>query len=498
MNLSRLMYIAVACLGACGCGGGNSATSTPPPTRPAIEAELDTNDAAEPNETAEAHAATTLETFASGESGPLTLLITLDTTRADHLGCYGYERPTSPNLDRLAADSMVYERAIAPGTWTLTSHASLFTGKFVSSHGARMDPQRGLPLSLGVCGPSKILQQLRASTISPHEQTLASILHDAGFVTGAIVGGPWMKTEFGLQLGFDHYDDQNIEPSIGRLAEDVTSKALQWLSRPEVRHRFLFLNYFDPHYPLVPPEEFMAKFLPEGEVAPNGADGKLSDRQMRDLYDAEILYTDAQLGRLLDGLQQLGLYEDAWIVVTADHGDSHGEHEVYEHGRTPYQEVVHIPLIVKTPGAATTGRSAKWIQLTDVLPMLLDGLQISPPAGIQGRSPPDIGHPIVIESHTIDLPGTMFGHQPGHWLCLIEPDGTKAIWNSEGHHMLFDLNSDPHEEHNLIDEHTEKFMALSKRLQNYLADLPRPAEVDSPTAIKPETLKALKSLGYTK
>ncbi len=152
---------------------------------------------------------------------PNVILVTLDTTRADRLGCYGYYRQTSPNLDKLADDSLVYTRAIAPSSWTLPSHASLFTGKFTSSHGAQKDPHGPLHLSEAIKGPESF-KVARARGLSHNELTLAQILREAGYTTGAVVGGPWMKRVFGLDKGFSFYDDSQISTVGGRLARDVT------------------------------------------------------------------------------------------------------------------------------------------------------------------------------------------------------------------------------------------------------------------------------------
>ena len=134
---------------------------------------------------------------------PNVVLITLDTTRADHLGCYGYERATSPNLDRLAEASIVYTHMIATSSWTLPAHATLFTGKFTSSHGARYDPEGPLVLSDAIEGPWSIY---RARGLGEEGRTLAQVLQEAGYATGAVVGGPWMKRVFGLDRGFDFYE----------------------------------------------------------------------------------------------------------------------------------------------------------------------------------------------------------------------------------------------------------------------------------------------------
>jgi arylsulfatase A-like enzyme len=407
---------------------------------------------------------------------PLVLLITLDTTRADHLGMYGYARPTTPHLDRLARDAVVYERAVAPGTWTLPSHASLFTGKAVSSHGAQYDPEGSLLLTSAIPGPEG-WGAYRARGIARDERTLATLLQEAGYTTGAVVAGPWLKRVFGLDRGFDFYDDDDIGTVNGRLASSVTDRALAWIDETS-GPRFLFLNYFDPHAPFVPPPEHAAAVVSDG-----AASGRV------DLYDGEIHFMDHHIGRLLEGLRTRALYDDALIVVTADHGELLGEHGEFGHGDTPYEEVIHVPLLVKEPGGAS-GRRADPLQLTDVYALILDRVRIAPPPGVQGQVPPDIRHPIVVESRT--LPHFAAS---GHWLALIDGD-RKLVWNSEGAHMLFDLAADPEEQTNLVVDRNAEAVAMAEALEAYLEGLPPPGPQEAARQVDAETEKALESLGY--
>ena len=420
---------------------------------------------------------------------PTIILITLDTTRADHLGCYGYSRPTSPNIDRLATESLLYERAIAPGTWTLPSHASLFTGKFTASHGARYDPIGSLQLTRAIEGRTS-LAFYRARTIAADEWTLAAVLRSHGYVTGAVVAGPWLKRVFGLSRGFDHFDDRNITTANGRLADDVTDSALRWLATSAGGPRFLFLNYFDPHMPYDAPADFEADFFSQIDLV---VGDELSAQERRvAAYDAEVRYMDHHVGRLFDGLRQLGLYQDAWIIVTADHGELLGEHGETDHGDTPYQEVVHIPLIVKEPGPnGARGRSAAWIQLIDVMPMILDRLNIAWEGQIQGSAPPDIDHPILVESRTLEPFETK-----GHWLAWIDRN-MKFIWNSKGAHMLFDLDADPRELSNLHDSESQRVTSIQTAMRSYLASLPAPGAEGVTGVVDEATQDALRSLGYT-
>ncbi|MGB6044650.1 MAG: sulfatase [Pirellulales bacterium] len=433
---------------------------------------------------------TTSKKSPTGPKSRTVILITLDTTRADHLGCYRYGRDTSPNIDRLADDALVFDRAIAPGTWTLPSHASLFTGKFVSSHGAQYDPDGDMQLIKALEKKDKSWDVYRAKTISATEITLADVLRQAGFVTGAVVAGPWLKRIFGLDKGFDHYDDGYISELNGRLADSVTDHAIQFLKKTNGQSRFLFLNYFDPHSPLQPPAKYARQFVPGG--LPTGG-WALSREQKIGLYDAEINFMDHHIGRLLDWLRNTNEYEDALIVVTADHGSLTGEHGEWGHGATPYQEVVHIPMLVKEQGASRIrNRSNDWVQLTDVLPMILQRLDVATPPNIQGNLPSQIQHPILIESRTLPTVGTK-----GHWMAVINDD-KKYVWNSKGNHMMFDLAEDPDENNNLFPANMQEIGAAFDELTQYLASLPQPGSSGLDRNVDQQTLDALKNLGYVK
>ena len=416
---------------------------------------------------------------------PNVLLITLDTTRADHLGCYGYQRATSPQVDALAAESTVYTRAIAPGTWTLPSHASLFTGKFPTSHGARYDPEGSLVLASAIPDrPS--LSGYRVNGLVASEITLAGLLTQAGYRTGGVAGGPWLKKVFGLGKGFEWWDDEGIGSIAGRLAVDVTASAVRWLEGVSEPF-FLFLNYFDPHAPWTPPDGFADPFLPAPIVA--GTSPSLEQRVA--LYDGEIRYMDHHLGAVLAALKRLHLYDRTWIIVTADHGELFGEHGLFGHGHVPYQEVVHVPLISKPPlGEGGLGERAELVQLTSILPMVLARLGLPRPEGIQGGIPPHLGHPVMVESYTLAAiyPG-------GDWRAIIKGNW-KLMWNSKGRSALFDLAADPRENDNLIADQPEQAAELDRLMTEYLAAVPRSQGAQPVRAVDDATRDALKSLGY--
>jgi arylsulfatase A-like enzyme len=425
---------------------------------------------------------------ACARPAPNVLLVTLDTTRPDHLGCYGHAGGTSPNLDRLADQAILYTRAYATSSWTLPSHASLFTGRFAASHGARLDAEGPLALTDAIDAPES-WSRYRARGLAPGEVTLAATLRDAGFATGGVVGGPWLERVFGLDAGFESWDDSGITTVQGARAGYVTDRALAWLEQVADRRFFLFLNYFDPHAPYQPPREFFPEAL---RAARPGHE--LSDDEKRALYDGEIRYMDRELGRLLDALRERGVYDDTWIVVTADHGELLGEYARWGHSRTLFEEEIRIPLIVKPPrGTATPSRRSEPVQLTDVMPMLLAGLGLPVPEPVQGRAPPH-ALPIVAETNVLP-PGT----GEGDWRALV--DGRfKYLWSSLGNHRVHDLERTPPEADNLLEPEAQRAQELAARLEHFLASLPPPqappAGAGEVQPVDPETRRALESLGY--
>jgi len=418
---------------------------------------------------------------------PNIILITLDTTRADRLGCYGYRRQTSPNIDKLAEESVLYTRAIAPSSWTLPSHASLFTGKFTSSHGARYDPEGPLLLTDAISGPES-WDAYRARGLAQNEVTLAEVLKETGYTTAAVVGGPWMKRIFGLNKGFDYYNDSQISTVNGRLASQVTTSALNWLERRREKKFFLFLNYFDPHGPYSPPEGFALRFLPKGT---NFTGREPTLEEINALYDAEILYMDHYIGRFLQKLKVENLYNDTLIIVTSDHGELFGEHGKFGHGHYLYQEELHVPLFIKYPaGEVSPKRTDLRAQLTDILPMIYERVGITIPGNIQGTSPSQIKHPIIAETYPLPLIS-----KDGSWQSIFEGD-FKFIWNSKNQHMLFNLKDDPEENVNIIVQDSKRTERMWAQMEQYLAKLPKPGLAVPAGEPDDQTKEALKSLGY--
>ncbi len=433
---------------------------------------------------------------------PNILLITLDTTRKDHLSCYGHARETTPRLDELARESVKFSRAYSTTSWSLPSHASLFTGKFPSSHGAHQSETGNLILSDAVDGPDAF-DALRARGIGNEERTLASILSEEGYQTCGVVAGPWMKTMFGLNVGFETYHEEGITELNGRPAVEVTDTAVNWLDSPAFSSEepfFLFLNYFDAHLPYKPPVEFRNRFVPAG--TPESSLLFPSNRQEERfvanlLYDAEILAVDHHMGRLFDELRKRGLYENTLIIVTADHGELIGEHNQSGHGFCLYEEEIQIPLVVRDPGSKSEGPTGARgstndspIQLPDVFTLVLDHLGLPYPQGIQGQRLGEITHPIYSESYL--FPPVFKG---GSWRSLHEGK-FKLIWNSKGNHRLYNLEKDPGETRNLAKRAIPRVESMTRKIESMIASWPPPGDAGPEKKIDEETMRALEKLGY--
>ncbi|MSR61462.1 MAG: hypothetical protein EXS08_03295 [Planctomycetes bacterium] len=453
--------------------------------------------------------------------GPNILLITLDTTRRDHLGMYGHKIPTSPNLDRLAQDSLVYTNAYAVSSWTMPTHASIFTGKFPSAHGANYDPQG--PLILG----EEIGAQYggyRARPIAEDETTLAQILSENGYATAGIIAGPWMKKRFRLNKGFEHYDDDGVTALNGRPAEDVTRAAIEYVDEHRDAGFFLFLNYYDPHSPWFTDPKLDAEGKPTEPpkplqdvrpVLPPGFDPSRMDyRTFANIcYDAEIRHMDAEIGKLLDHLKLSGLYENTWIIVLADHGELIGEpvlgdpkaevdQGLWGHGDSLSEPEIHIPFFVKEPGAnARKGQDATFVQQVDVLPTILERLGIELPPHVQGR-PFGQHHPVVAELYKLPMMSVGSEKNPkdwrnrGDWRVLLE-DQHKFGWSSNGTHYLIDLAKDPGELTNLYGAQPERAKHMLDELEGYRKLWPKPGDVGIVEPLSDDEKEALRSLGYT-
>jgi len=401
------------------------------------------------------------------------LLVTLDTTRADRLGCYGHESALTPRLDALAADGIRFDAAAAHTPLTLPSHASILTGLNPPSHGARTNG---------------------FYVLDERHRTLAEILSAAGYQTAAVIAAVVLDRRFGLEQGFDRFDDSPVAMTAearfsdaSRRAPDVTRAALEAADAfaPDSPF-FLWAHYFDPHAPYDPPADLASRFP--------------ADRSGR--YDAEIAAMDHAIGDLLDGLAARAHLERTLVVVIGDHGEGFpGPHEERTHGLLVFEDTMRIPFLVSAPGGLPEGRVDRRVaRQVDVLPTVLEllGVDAGPELAsiLEGRSlvprllgrPPD-DEPLAAYGETL-APWASYGWSP---LFALRTPRWKYIEGPQPE--LYDLEADPGESTDVSGENPEVATELALRLRAILEDA---GETDGlrPGLADPETAKRLGALGY--
>ncbi len=430
---------------------------------------------------------------------PPLVLITLDTTRVDHLSCYGYERNTTPRLDAFAAGAVRFERAWSTSSWTLPAHASLFTGFYPSRHGADYDARGTAVLGDVVALP--VARHMRAGKLADHFTTLAELLAERGYRTGAFVAGPWLHRSFGLLQGFERQDD-SVASFGGRPAAEITAGALAWLEtlEPEQPY-FLFANYFDPHAPYEPKGRY-PDFPRAGEPLRYDYEALMRGQAvldddtraiLRDRYDAEIRDMDSELGRLLDAVLARPGGERALIVVTADHGEALGEAGRLGHGFWLSEELTRVPLLVHYPGGRAGGtRRPEPIQLIDVLPLLASELELTLPQPVDGVEPGQ--RAAAFAELRRELTTTLrFGAAYDRDLQTVVRWPHKLEREGSGQERLLRLSEDSLSEQ--PEPATNASPSLRALLDVHARRAPQ-APVRAPAAVDAETLEALRALGY--
>jgi arylsulfatase A-like enzyme/Flp pilus assembly protein TadD len=401
------------------------------------------------------------------------VLITIDTTRADHLGCYGYAAAHTPTLDGLAADGALFEEAYSSVPLTAPSHSTIMTGKHPMAHGVR---DNGLFI------------------LQPDQHTLAEILKERGYRTAAAVGGFPLVVRYGLNQGFDLYDDKLTpgydSPLAGpakqatnfafeeRPAARVNDAVFDWIDTQGKDPFFLWVHYYDPHQPLKPPVPYDQLFA-------------------GNLYDGEIAYADESLGALLERIKRKGLYKDTVVVMASDHGEGLGDHEEMTHSYLLYNSTLHVPLIVRGPGVPAGTRVHGRVRLLDILPTVLELLGVPIPNDVQGRSLVPLfaagkGGAAVERTHYAETLSPRLSQNWGELRALYE-DHWKYVHGPRPE--LFDLAADPKEMHNLAAERPEQAEAMRSRLADFLARNSPPG-VHRMTTVDEETRARLQALGY--
>jgi len=319
---------------------------------------------------------------------PNVLIVTIDTLRADRLGCYGYARPTSPNLDALAARGVRFESAYSSAPWTLPSYGSLFTGLLPGEHRAGVVTERDALFALDQDAPAKTTTEVLRADV----ETLAEKFAEAGFTTAMFHNNPYLSRATGLERGFQRYVRYE---SNARNGVDI---ALAWTKHAGTAPWFLVLHLMDPHYPYAPPAPFDDRFAARSveaipEWPPNLATlraGRPTDEIVdlsSNLYDGEIAFTDQEIGRLLDELEKRGSLANTIVVIHSDHGEEFWEHGSCDHGHAQHEELLRVPLIVVQPGHVPANRVVESrVRALDLFATLLDLAGIPARTDIESRS----------------------------------------------------------------------------------------------------------------
>lgn len=476
------------------------------------------------------------------------ILYVLDALRADHLGCYGYEREITPNIDTLAQDGVVFENCFTSTTWTRPVAASLLTGAYPAVHKTRF----------------------RENMFSVGLKRLPELLQEAGFKTAAFNTMGNIAGEIGFNRGFDRYFDLFREPGLIAkrqrlnaaregllhtaeteialpLAEDINDYLLPWLAERLEENTFSFVWSIETHEPYGAPEPFrryagVVRKPGEGESDDIRSAGKADRDRLRNLYDDGILYNDHCLGLLIDQIKQLGIYEDTLFIILGDHGEAFYEHGFYTHGHPPYEELIHVPLVMKFPGSQFAGqRAAGMVELIDVMPTVTAVANNHQPSEtnrfIQGKNLLPLLKNECEQVRTYSFSDTQslsihnqylsVRSQEWKYIQIRQPKRNRQalfktvkhvlargllgdilrrprhFWRSYFRHSneyLFNLQNDPTEAHNCIAEHPETAQQLRQTLAQWLEQNQRLAQQldDEPlTHYESKALqKHLEKLGY--
>jgi choline-sulfatase len=401
----------------------------------------------------------------AGHKAPINVvLITIDTVRADHLGCYGYKNIQTPTLDSLGRDGIVFERAISQVPLTWPSHAAILTGLY--------------PFQNGV-------QDFTGQPLDAHFRSVAQAFKAHGYATGAVMSAFVLDRSWGLARGFDFYDDAFAPEAfanrdlglVDRRAGESVGHALTWLTKNSHRPFFFWLHLYDPHSPYDPPEPYRSQY--QGH-----------------LYDGEIAYADHELGRVIEFLKRSQLYDRSLILFVSDHGESLGEHGEHEHGFFVYNSTVHIPLIVKPPAGSGFHPThvSRLVETTDVAATLLQGAGIHDPLEQQSRSTGLLDAPSPTDGEAYSetfYPFSSFGWSPLHAL-----ETNRYHYVDAPQPELYDVLADPAETTNIAAQQPATVAVLKDKLHTLLLNRPYEAAADSNSGLSSDALDKLRALGY--
>ncbi len=430
------------------------------------------------------------------------LLISIDTIRADRLGCYGYFRDTSPRLDKLARESIFFDRCIAPVAVTYPSHLSMMTGVYPSEHG-----------SLGNVGDGGFPLDRDGDL-----RSLAEVLRDAGYATAGFVSAAPLKRYTGIHWGFDAYSAPQREQ---RTADETNRLAFEWLGDERDAPFFLWVHYFDPHSPYAPPEPYANLYERDEEqdayFAERGIDTdpgirfrdspRLTVTEANNLYDGEIRWLDDQIGELLKWFRSR---RDVWrrtvVVVVGDHGEGLGQHGMMTHGSI-WSEQLWVPFMIRVPGREAR-RVERLVSVTDVAPTVLGLAELPDGADfLRQASGVDL---LRLDPETEDVVFCQEGgsgsirakRDPQDLRRMMIDGGWKYVYDPLGEDELYRLDDDPHELTNVHSEHADVAASLRKRILDRIAAhaerrraLASPDSIAEPVVDR-ETIEQLRALGY--
>ena len=453
----------------------------------------------------------------AGADMPNVVLIVIDTLRADHVGAYGYPQPTTPNIDRLAARSVVFETAISQAPWTAPAIASIFTGLYPSVHGL----DGGIRWGEAATSRGETLPFAVQKTLPPGHQTLAEVFRDAGYATAGFVSNLYVNAIFGFAQGFDHFDDSHDDYLLAdgetkRRAATTNQRVFEWLESGVEEPWFLLVHYNDPHWPYEPPAPYGQDFIAgyAGELTPTTTreivvthrevPPPVSEQDLAyivGLYDGEIQYMDDHLGRLLDTLDELPTKRELVSVVTADHGEEFLDHGAFNHGYTLYEEQISVPLIISEPSRLKPRRVAQQVRLVDIAPTLLDLARVpARSVRFQGRSVTPLMDGGALPIADAFSEATNFGDQR----AVRNVDSLKLIHSLTGPQWwLFDLAMDPGEKNNLSVQRRDSLQSLTALLDAWQesnrvlrAEIGASGTGLDQVVLDEKTKKGLEALGY--
>jgi arylsulfatase A-like enzyme/Tfp pilus assembly protein PilF len=395
---------------------------------------------------------------------PNVLVISIDTLRADRVGSYGYKGAQTPNLDALAARGVRFADAATVTPLTLPAHASLLTGTFPAFHGIRDNGGFYLP---------------------DDHVTVAELLHGAGYRTGAFVGAFVLDSRWGLAQGFETYfDDFDLSQanetgmdSVQRRGDEVIDRTIAWLNQDTDRPFFAWAHLYDPHAPYAAPEPFGSRF----------------PRTLQGVYDAEVAWTDRQVGRLLSALESADRLDDTIVVVVGDHGESLGEHQEQQHGFFIYDAALRIPFIIAGPGFPARV-VADQVRIVDVLPTIVDRLGMPVPDRVQGKSL--LGLVAGERLQLLALGETWYPRYHYGWSELVAVRDGRFKFILAPARELYDVQADPGETSNLAASQPDRADALERSLRAMVADVTGAAAQAGPRPVDPDVEQRLRALGY--